>query len=285
MKRTYDISLAAWSLHRTLGEGEGTRPMMDMPRMCRELWDIRAIELVNWMLPSSEPSYLQQFTHEAAAQEVAILLIMIDGQGQIGDPEEAARCEAVENHKRWMDIATDFGCHSVRMNWTGAPPDLMARGPEALQAFIGLSVPGFQALCEHGEARGLNVLIENHGGPSSYPDAMEQLMAAVDHPRFGTLPDFGNFPRDEQGAYLFDIYEAMDRLMRHAKAVSAKCYDFDPETGAHPGIDLERMIQIVHDQHGYTGHIGIEYEGPEMPELEGITHANTLLRRLRGDSA
>src|SRR5690606_21163562 len=130
------------------------------------------------------------------------------------------RQTAVENHCRWIDHAKFFDCHSIRMNWGGAP-----RGAEhdetMLAEFIERSVGPFRQICEYGESKGINVIIENHGGPSSYPHEMEKLMAAVDHPRFGTLPDFGNFPSD------VDYYEGIDRLMPFAKAVSAKCYPFD----------------------------------------------------------
>jgi len=279
-KREYGISLAGWSLHRTIGEGEGKVPMLDMPKFTRETWDIEAIELVSGMLPSTDKAWLDQLAKNAADHKVKILLIMIDGQGNIGSakPEE---CEdAVKRHKQWMDYAADFGCHSIRMNWKGN--DAGAEKDDALlDAFIARSVPGFQALCEYGEKKKLNVIIENHGGPSSYPHCMKKLMAAVDHPRFGTLPDFGNFPDD------VDIYEGIDALMPYAKALSAKCYDFDPETGKHTDkdrkmVDFEKMLQICVDKHGYHGYIGIEYEGSKMSEIDGIAAANKRLIELRG---
>lgn len=279
MKRTYGISLAGWSLHRTIGTGEGKTPMLDMPKLAREEWDIDGIELVNNMLASSEKPYLDELAKNAAAHNVKILLIMIDGQGNIGGDTPEARKEAVTNHKRWMDIAADFGCHCIRMNWAGAPRDIV-NDAAAVDKFIEISVPGFQELCEYGAQKNLNVTIENHGGPSSYPDYMTKLMHAVGHPRLGTLPDFGNFPRDEQGNYIFDIYEATDSLMNYAKAVSAKCYHFG-EDGFETKLDFERLIQIVHDRHGYHGYIGIEYEGNEQSEFDGIAAAKKLLERLR----
>jgi sugar phosphate isomerase/epimerase len=277
MKRDFKISLAAWSLHRTLGKGEGQRPMLEMPAIAREEFGLDGIELVNQMLPSREPSYLKQFAAEAEKHNVRILLIMCDGEGNIGAESENLRTRAVENHRKWIDIAADFGCHSIRMNWGGAPKDVMQK-PDLLEAFIARSVPGFQQLADYAGNKGLDVLIENHWGPSSYPDAVEKLMAKVNHPHFGVLPDFGNFP-DE-----VDRYDAIDRLMVFAKkAVSFKCYDFDPQTGLDTKIDQERMIRIVHDKHGYHGYIGIEYEG-SGPEMEGIRAAKALLEKLRGQA-
>ena len=272
--RTYEISLAGWSLHRTIGDGEDKIPMLEMPRLSREEFDIDAIELVSGMLPSSEPDYLEALAANAAEHDIKILLIMIDGQGNVGSRGEDHRQQAVENHCRWIDHAEYFGCHSVRMNWGGAQ-----RGTEhddaLLAEFIERSVGPFRQICDYGDSKNINVLIENHGGPSSYPHAMEQLMAAVDHPRFGTLPDFGNFPDD------VDFYEGIDRLMPFAKAVSAKCYNFDAETGLETRLDFPRLIEIVCDKHGYDGYIGIEYEGREMSEFEGIKAAKALLERLR----
>lgn len=275
MKRKYGISLAAWSLHKTIGEGEGKRPMLDMPKMAREEWDIDGIELVNRMLASDEKAYLDQFAKNASDHDVKILLIMIDGAGDVGARSERFREKAVENHNHWIDIAADFGCHSIRMNWGGAPKDF-TENPEALKEFTEISVPGFRAICDYGDKKDINVIIENHWGPSSYIEPLTNLMKAVDHPRFGILPDFGNFPEE------VDKYEAVDAFMPYAKAVSAKCYDFDEETGEETKIDYERMLGIVCDKHKYEGYIGIEYEGGRLDEFEGIRRCNELLKKLRG---
>ena len=192
-KREYGISLAGWSLHRTIGKGEGKVPMLDMPKLTRDTWDIEAIELVSGMLPSTDKAWRDELAKNAAAANVKFLLIMIDGQGSIGSPDKAECAKAVRNHMNWMDYAADFGCHSIRMNWAGAKKGT-EKDAKMLDAFVAQSVPGFSALCEYGELKGLNVIIENHGGPSSYPHCMDKLMAAVDHPRFGTLPDFWQFP-------------------------------------------------------------------------------------------
>jgi sugar phosphate isomerase/epimerase len=66
--------------------------------------------------------------------------------------------------------------------------------------------------------------------------------------------------------------------MPHARAVSAKCYDFGPD-GEESTIDFSRMIAIVKAA-GYTGYVGIEYEGERLPEREGILAAKALLERL-----
>ena len=276
----FGVSLAGWSLHRTIGEGEGKTPMLEMPKLSRQEFDIEAIELVNRMLASTEKSYLDAFAKNCSDNDVKILLIMVDGEGNIGGRTEEQREDAIARHSKWVDIASDFGCHSIRMNWAGAAHDVVEK-PDELKDFIARSTPAFKKLCDYGDSKDINIIIENHGGASSYPDAMETLMAAVDHPRFGTLPDFGNFPRNDQGEYTLDIYDALDRLMVYAKAVSAKCYDFDPETGMETKLDYPRIIENVTEKHGYDGYIGIEYEGGRLSEAEGIKAAKELLDKLR----
>ena len=59
-KRDFQISLAGWSLHRSIGEGEGKIPMLDMPKLARQEFGIGAIELVNQMLPASDAAYLDK---------------------------------------------------------------------------------------------------------------------------------------------------------------------------------------------------------------------------------
>ena len=63
--------------------------------------------------------------------------------------------------------------------------------------------------------------------------------------------------------------------MPYAKAVSAKTYDFD-ENGDQPKIDYVKMMQIVMDA-GYTGFVGVEYEGDNLSEIDGINATKELL--------
>lgn len=274
-KRSYSISLAGWSLHKTIGKGKDQLDMLEMPKMTRDEWDIDAIELVNGMLASNEPDYIAKLGKNASDNNVNIQLIMIDGAGNVGTKSDRMRAKTVENHSAWIDSAADLGCHSVRMNWGGAPKD-WEDDDAVLDDFVQMSVPGFRAICDYGDKKNINVILENHWGPSSYIAPVKKLMAAVDHERFGTLPDFGNFPEE------LDKYESIDFLMQYAKAVSAKCYDFDDDTGEETKIDYERMIQIVHDKHGYKGYIGIEFEGSRLSEIDGIRRCNDLLKKLRG---
>ncbi|MBX7256582.1 MAG: TIM barrel protein [Candidatus Hydrogenedentes bacterium] len=277
--REYKISLAGWSFHRAIQKGE--MPMLDMPKVSRQEFDIEGIELVNQLLePVKKPfaemkPYLDTLAKNAVDNNVKILLIMVDGEGNIGGRDEDQRKEAVERHKKWLDICEYLGCHSMRMNWAGAQAGT-ENDEKLLDEFIKRSTPGFHELCEYGDKKGQFVIIENHGGPSSYPHAVEKLMAAVNHPRFGTLPDFGNFP---QGA---DIYSGTDTLMKYAhKAVSAKCHDFDDTTGEETKMDYAKLIEIVVDKHGYNGFIGIEYEGDRLSESEGVKRCKALLDKLK----
>ncbi|MCP4643817.1 MAG: TIM barrel protein [bacterium] len=272
--REYGISLAEWSLHRTIGAGEGKVPHLDLPKVARQDFDIGAVELVSTMLAATDPAYLDEYARNAAANDVKTLLIMVDNEGAIASPDPDDRAEAVTRHCAWIDIAATLGCHSIRLNWHGVDADA-AKRPLECRDVIARSVAPFRALCDHGDKKNINVVIENHGGPSSYPEAMVQLMTTVDHERFGTLPDFGNFPGD------VDRYLATDLLMNFAKAVSAKCVDFDDATGDESTMDYGRLIEIVCDKHGYEGYIGIEYGGGRLSEYEGIAACKRLLERLK----
>lgn len=278
--RDFKISLAAWSLHRMVGSKPGQISLLDLPRYARETLGIEALELVSYAFQGGDKAFsemkpwLKTLSKNAEAQGVKILLVMVDGQGEIGSVDEAKRLDAVERHKKWIDVTHYLGGHSMRMNWTGAP-ETVVEDPVALRAFVERSVPGFHALCEYGEKRDTNVIIENHGGASSRPEALVQLIESVDHPRMGTLPDFGNFPP------AVDRYMAIDLMMNYAHAVSAKCYDFDPNTGDETKLDYARLIDIVTLKHGYHGYIGIEFEGDRLSEKDGVLACKALLERLR----
>ena len=62
----------------------------------------------------------------------------------------------------------------------------------------------------------------------------------------------------------YDRYKGTAEMMPFAKGVSAKTHEFDA-AGNCVETDYTKMLQIVKDA-GYTGFIGIEYEGSKLTE-------------------
>ncbi|MFM1903615.1 MAG: hypothetical protein RLZZ440_1515 [Planctomycetota bacterium] len=264
-KPPFEISLAEWSLHSTIFAGKLDN--LDFPRAAKQQFGISAVEYVNQFFKdkAKDSEYLADLAGRAAGEGVKNLLIMCDGLGNLGDPDEKARTQAVENHYPWLDAAKRLGCHSIRVN---------AASKGSFEEQQKLAADGLGRLAEFAAQMDLNVIVENHGGLSSDGTWLAGVMKLVDKPNCGTLPDFGNF-------YDYDRYQGVADLMPFAKGVSAKSYDFDAE-GNETKIDYRRMLEIV-TKAGYRGWIGIEYEGKELPEAEGILATKRLLEKLRAE--
>jgi sugar phosphate isomerase/epimerase len=269
----FKISLAEWSLHNMLfaDRSKTTALNLDFPKIARETYGISGVEFVNQFFKdkATDSSYLRDLKKRADDHDVTCVLIMIDGEGDLSEPDKAKRNEAVENHKKWVDAAAALGCHAIRVN-TGS--HYSASNVESV-------AEGCGALAEYGSKNKIHVICENHGGPSSDPDALLALIKKVGNPDFGTLPDFGNFP-NKNHVYSIDVYEAIARMMPYAKGVSAKSYDFDPK-GNEKHLDFARILKIVTDS-GYHSWVGIEYEGGGLSEPEGIKATKKLLESLKG---
>lgn len=256
------ISLAQWSLHKSLFAG-AVKPL-DFPAVAARDYGIRGVEYVNSFYKDliGKEGFAEDLRRRCSDAGVTSVLIMCDGEGALGDPSDAKRAKAVDNHRKWLDLAKHLGCHSIRVN-------AQSDGERAEQAR--LSADGLRRLSEAAKPLGLNVIVENHGGLSSHGDWLVGVMKAVGMPNCGTLPDFGNF-------YEYDRYRGVEDLMPFAKAVSAKSYDFDAQ-GNETKIDYPRMMGLVRAA-GYSGWVGIEYEGGRLSEPDGIKATRELLARL-----
>ncbi len=266
-QQKFRISLAEWSLHRAIQSRLMTN--LEFPRIAREQFGIEGLEFVNGLWEAPTQDYVRRLKNNMAKTGTKGVLIMCDGEGMMGHSDRPARMKAAENHRKWVDIAAELGCHAIRTNMY---PEKQPSTPAEIDTFIKHCAESFTNLCEYAGARKVNVIIENHGGISSNPDVVVRLMKTVNLPNFGTLPDFGNFPKE------IDRYEAVRKLMTYAKGASFKCYDFAPD-GRETTMDMERMMKIVLDA-GYHGWVGIEYEGNRLTEFEGIQAAKRFLDRL-----
>jgi L-ribulose-5-phosphate 3-epimerase len=259
----FKISLAEWSLHKALQAGKMKN--MEFPAFTKKC-GIDAVEYVNQFFKDKarDLEYLGELKKRCEDEEIVSVLIMCDGEGNLGDPDDAKRKQAVENHHQWVEAAKYLGCHSIRVN---------AHSEGSREEQAKLASDGLRQLSEFAAPHKINVIVENHGGLSSDGAWLAGVMKTVDLPNCGTLPDFGNF-------HEYDRYKGTEELMPFAKGVSAKSHAFDV-AGNETKSDYLRLMKIVLD-HDYHGYVGIEWEGSEpADEREGIMQTKRLLERVR----
>jgi len=263
----FRISLAEWSLHKTLFGGKLDN--LDFPKAARREYGIEAVEYVNQFFKdkAGDADYIAELAKRSSDEGVTNVLIMCDGLGDLGDPDDKARTQAIENHFPWVEAAKRLGCHSIRVN---------AASKGSYEEQRKLAADGLARLSEFAGQLAMNVIVENHGGLSSNGEWLAGVMKLVNRPNCGTLPDFGNF-------HDYDRYRGVEELMPFAKGVSAKSHEFD-EAGNEVRTDYERMLRLVMAA-GYHGWVGIEYEGSALSEPEGILATKKLLERIRNTLA
>ncbi len=282
IKDNYKFSLAQWSLHTPFLDG--SMDPMDFAKIAKGL-GYTGLEYVTQLYPQVQDKSdyrttvmnlakeLKKRSDEAGMENV---LLMVDRDGELADPDPVKRAEAIEVHKIWMDAAALMGAHSIRANLFGV---------EDPAEWHKVSVASLKELATYGASKGVSIIIENHGGLSSDGEKLAAVMREVNMPTCGTLPDFGNFCLKREGGERwgapcveeYDIYKGIAELMPFAKGVSAKSYNFD-EAGNETKLDYKRIMQIVQDS-GFTGYVGVEYEGPLEDPKEGIALTKTLVEK------
>lgn len=273
-KPLFQISLAQWSLHRALQAKKLDN--LDFPKVTKQEFGISGVEYVNSFFKdkAEDGKYLADLKQRCEDHGVESVLIMVDGEGALGNSNKDKRKKAVENHHKWVAAAKFLGCHSIRVN---------AQSSGSYEEQVGLAADGLASLSEYAKSVGINVIVENHGGLSSNGQWLAQVIRKVNMDNCGTLPDFGNFAIQRAGKgrqeIMYDRYLGMAALMPFAKAVSAKSHDFDKD-GNETKTDFKKVMQIVLDA-GYRGWVGVEYEGRKLGEYDGIKATKKLLEKCR----
>ena len=277
---------------------------LDFPKFTKDNFGIMALEHVNqffaektdkYGLQPKDHAYLLELKKRTDDLGMDNVLIMCDGVGKIGDSDQEKRQRAVEGHYAWVEAAKLIGCHSIRVN---ASSDMKLSPAEQAS----LCADGLASLSDFAKQHEIGVIVENHGGLSSDGAWLASVMEKVGKKNCGTLPDFGNFylvkkrgnPEkyeeakkvfaangtyiENEGGLEYDRYQGIKDLMPFAKGVSAKSHDFD-SNGEETHTDFHKAMKIVKDS-GYSGYVGIEYEGKELSEPDGIKATKTLLEKV-----
>jgi sugar phosphate isomerase/epimerase len=267
------ISLAQWSLHRSFENG--SLDPLDFASIAREQYNIDAVEYVNGLYPGmgTDEKFWKQMKKRSDGAGVLNLVMMVDDEGDLGSASEKERLQAVENHYKWVHAAKILGCHSVRVN---------AFGDADRDIFRMAIMDAMSRLADYAAEMHMNILIENHGLFSSDAPLIAGIIREVNRPNFGSFPDFGNWCLSAKWGTTqgdchkeYDRYQGVRELLPYAKAVSAKSYNFN-EKGEDTKIDYYRLMKLVKES-AYNGYIGIEYEGMEKSEHEGIVLTRELM--------
>ena len=268
----FTISLAQWSLNRSLYAGKLDN--LDFPALAKNTYDISVVEYVNqFFLDKAENTkYLNELLKRCTDNGVTNHLIMCDGEGPLGDSDNKKRMKAVENHYKWVNAAKHLGCKTIRVNIAGE-----GSAEEVEKA----AIDGLSKLGEYASSVEINVVVENHGGYTSNGAWISRLMKKINKPNIGTLPDFGNFctriadTAEWKCIEEYDRYKGVAEMLPFAKGISAKTYDFDSK-GNCVETDYPRMLKLI-KKGGFSGYIGIEFEGTTIGEEEGIKKTKALL--------
>ena len=266
-KEFFTISLAEWSFHKALFAGKMTN--LEFPTKAKKDFGINVVEYVSPFFNKKETdmAYLKELKTLTINEGIQNHLIMVDGEGQLGDTDEKVRLKAIENHYKWVDAAKFLGCKTIRVN---------AAGTGTAEEVKSAAIDGLGKLSAYGREHQVNIIVENHGGYSSDGKWLADIMKQVNSPFCGTLPDFGNFKVNADREY--DKYQGVTDLVPFAKGISAKTFEFD-EKGNESTIDYDRMFKIIKDAK-WSGIVGIEYEGSTLSEEEGIRKTKILLDRI-----
>ncbi|UII80392.1 sugar phosphate isomerase/epimerase [Flagellimonas sp. CMM7] len=289
------LALSQWALHRAIfGNSKedyaqwekwlttdpdqvlkGTLDPLDFPSIAKNTYGFDAVEYVNTFFYRKDEAYFKELKNRSDDVGVTNLLIMVDQEGMLGDPDPKKRKESVQRHKRWLSNAAILGCHSIRVNAHSSGTK------EEQQSYV---IESLTKLCNLAKPLNLDILIENHGGMSSEPNWLLDTIKKTNKPNLGTMVDFDNFKYSEtkiwNGELTYDRYEGVALLLPYAKSVSAKSYAFD-DSGLEKTIDFKRMVQLIKDS-GFKNYISVEYEGEgedSLSEKDGILATKKLLEQ------
>jgi len=272
------ISLAQWSLNRAFF-GKTLDPI-NFASIAKKDYGISAIEYVNQFYADNAKNekFWGEMATRASDAGVESLIMMVDEEEKLGDINTTKRKKAVEDHYKWVHAAKILGCHSIRVNAFGAG------SLEELKASL---TDGLSQLTEYAAKEKINVILENHGLHTSNADFMVDIIHTVNNPYLGTLPDFGNWCLNAEwgstqtSKNCSDIYapeKGIAKILPFAKGVSAKSYAFDT-AGFETVINYPELLQLVKNS-GFNGHIGIEFEGENISEPEGIMTTKALIEKV-----
>lgn len=276
------IGICSFSFHRLLASGESD--VFGYIDLCR---DLGCTQIDPWSAHLSPPAdgasvlkagknpgqshqlladvddaFIERIAEHGRRVGLPFGTVAVDG-AHIYEPTAEARRENRARAYRWLSAAAALGAKQVRID-AGGPADM----PEDVFAII---VEGYRDLVARARELGIELLIENHWGPSVVPDNLVRILDAVEG--LGLLYDTRNFPAESRQA-------GRRRCAPYARATHLKTRRWDAD-GSEPDEDIPGVVRMLVET-GYRGAWGIESVPEDGDEVGGARRTIELLRRAVG---
>lgn len=273
------VGICSFSFHRTIGAGE-----MDVFSYIDTCASLGCTQIDPWsahlcppenaeavlkagknpnqsheLLAGVDNAFLERVAAHAKRVGLPFGTFAVDGAHIYEESPEAFASNRIRA-EQWIDAAGRLGAAQIRID---------AGGPAVLtDAIFDRIVGGYHALLSRAKRAGVELLIENHWGPSTNPEQLIRILDAC--PGLGLLFDTRNFPAERREA-------ARKLLAPRARATHLKSKRFDP-TGDDADDPMAACINILLDA-GYTGVWGIESVPEDGEELSAARKSIELLHR------
>lgn len=211
------------------------------------------------------------------AADAGVGLLCVAGRNDFATADADARREHLRNAHWFIDAAAELGAPLVRLLSGGHRDD----APDA-DTFRRLHA-AFNEVGTHAEQCGVQIVIENHGGPTATGLRVARLMAGIESPAVGLNYDPANFLNQGTDPLMALRWTRQWVRYTHWKDVHwedahgsdggpAFCAFGDGEIRWRPILDLLLAG-------GYRGYFGIEYEEPR-DVVAGTARSLANLRQL-----
>jgi sugar phosphate isomerase/epimerase len=215
-------------------------------------FDVPGIEPLSSHFSSTEAPYLRSFRDAIERAGVHVVNIPVDNTFSYYDADPAIRQKALDNGRKWLDIAVTIGSPSIR---TSIAPAGNAKPDVAIVA------EQLKKLVEYAELKNILVNLENDNLISEDAFFLVKVITTVNSPYLHALPDFCNSM--QTGNEQFN-YEAVKALFGLAYNI---CHVKDSEAGDDGkivSVDLKKTFAILNASN-YRGYCSMEWEGAGSP--------------------
>jgi len=254
------LAVASWPFRAEIESAtneyrDKTKPGMDLRDFAVKIpkqFGVTGVEPLSSHFPSTDERYVKGLREAIEKAGVHVVDIPVDNSFSYYDADAANRKKAIENGKKWVDIAVMLGSPSVRTS--------MAE-PQNSKPNVDVAAESIRAVAEYAAAKNIQVNLENDNLVSEDAFFVVKVIEKVNHPYLHALPDFCNSMTSGNEKFNYDAVTAM---FAHAYNI---CHVKDSEVGDRGKVfrvDLKRTFDILNASH-YRGYCSMEWEGPENP--------------------